>query len=103
MIEYVNGCKGCGMSPCYECKDVVYICDECDKEKSVLYDLAGMQLCKSCYRDSIKIGIKKFTKGDCIACGSTETVYSLKGDTDKYCSCCLMDYINENMIPVREE
>lgn len=102
MIEYVSGCKGCGMSPCYDCQEVVFTCDSCNKEQDELYELEEEQLCSDCYMQEIFNSFtSKFKKGECISCSDNAILYSLDGD-DKYCKSCYRDYIRETMVKVSE-
>lgn len=50
MIRQVDGCKGCGMSPCYHCVSYELECDCCGADElDELYWLDDEQVCKECF------------------------------------------------------
>lgn len=102
MIERVKNCQGCGQRPCFNCMEVVYTCDCCDKEVDELYDLDGKQMCDKCYMKESFSSLTKHNKSKCINCCEVEKTYSLAGDTDRYCKHCMTELLRDNREVVTE-
>lgn len=48
MLKQIDACVDCGKSPCYHCKETVYICDQCKCETDALYKIDSEELCEMC-------------------------------------------------------